>query len=148
MSRPALYLIFSGKEDALKAVVDTWTDESLARMSAAIADIPAVGDKLRKICAMWSVESFERSQNNPEVRDLNGNPAYAEGYARFISFIAGILEEAAAKRGTSRIPVVELARMLVLAIKGFKISADSMADLLSLIDIQICLIEEYLSRPQ
>lgn len=143
MSRPALYLLFENKEEVLKAVVDTWTEQSLTNMREAIADIAGLGDKVRKVCAMWSVAAFERSQNNPEVRDLIGHPAYEDGYARFISFIAEILETSA-KSAPRSISSHELARALVLAIRGYKVSASSMDDFLHLIDVQVSLVDAYL----
>ncbi|NWC00014.1 TetR/AcrR family transcriptional regulator [Pseudomonas gingeri] len=146
MSRPALYLLFKNKEQVLEAVVDTWTEQTLTKMSAAIAELPNLADKLREICAMWSVASFERSQNNPQLRDLVGHPAYEKGYARFMAFIAHILDESSPS-GAKPISCDELARGLVLGIRGFKVSAASMDDLLHLIDVQVRLIEAYLQKP-
>lgn len=145
MSRPALYLLFNGKEEVLKAVVDTWTEQLLTNMRAEISESTDLGDKLRKVCAMWSVAAFERSQNNPEVRDLIGHPAYEDGYACFISFIAEILDTSA-KPATRPISSTELARSLVLGIRGYKVSASDMDDFLHLIEVQVSIIEVYLKN--
>jgi AcrR family transcriptional regulator len=37
MSRPALYLIFSRKEEVFEAVVANWIEDGLARLAAGLA---------------------------------------------------------------------------------------------------------------
>src|SRR3984957_15190324 len=75
MSRPALYLIFCGKEEVFEAVVAHWIEDSLARIAAGLPTRTTLGEKLRFACEVWCVEGLERALVNPEVRDMSRLPA-------------------------------------------------------------------------
>ncbi|ATE67393.1 TetR/AcrR family transcriptional regulator [Rhizorhabdus dicambivorans] len=145
MSRPALYQLFKGKEAVLKAVIDSGMDAMLTKMTESIADVTSPAERLRRVCMIWSAASFERSQSNPALRDLTGNPAYVDGYNRFIALVAEILAASSAGSG-DQIAVPDLARLLVLAIRGFKSTAVSLEDLEGLILRQICLTIDHIDH--
>ena len=99
MSRPALYLIFRGKEEVFEAVVAQWVEDSLARMAAGLADRATLGEKLRFACETWCLEGLELALANPDVRDMSGLPAVRKSYARFETCLTEILREAAGRSG-------------------------------------------------
>ena len=119
MSRPALYLIFCGKEEVFEAVVDQWGDNSLVRIAAGLPALSTLGEKLRFACETWCVEGLERALANPEVRDMTGLPAVRKSYVRFEACLTDILRQPAEQSGLG-VAAGDLARVIVSAMQGFK----------------------------
>ena len=148
MSRPALYLIFSSKEDVFEAVIAHWIEDSLARIATGLAGRATLGEKLRFACEIWCVEGLEQALANPEVRDMSRLPAVRKSYGRFEACLTDILREAAARSGLDVTPG-DLARVIVSAMQGLKQTAQSAEEMRHLIAVQILAIERALaSCPQ
>ena len=144
MSRPALYLIFSSKEDVFEAVIAHWIEDSLARIAAGLAGRATLGEKLRFACEIWCVEGLERALANPEVRDMSRLPAVIRSYARFEACLTDILREAAERSGLG-VTAADLARVIVAAMQGFKQTVQSGEEMRHLIAVQILAIENALA---
>ena len=144
MSRPALYLIFSSKEDVFEAVLAHWIEDSLARIAAGLAGHATLGEKLRFACEIWCVEGLERALANPDVRDMSGLPAVRKSYGRFEACLTDILREASARSGLDVTPG-DLARVIVSAMQGLKQTAQSAEEMRHLIAVQILAIERALA---
>jgi AcrR family transcriptional regulator len=144
MSRPALYLVFCGKEEVFEAVVEQWIEDSLARIAAGLADRATLGEKLRFACEVWCVEGLELALANPEVRDMSGLPAVRKSYDRFAACLTDILGEAADRSGLG-VVAGDLARVIVAAMQGFKQSVRSGEEMRRLIAVQVLAIERALA---
>ena len=144
MSRPALYLIFSSKEEVFEAVVAHWIEDSLARIAAGLAAQATLGEKLRFACEIWCVEGLERALANPDVRDMTRLPAVQKSYARFEACLTDILREAA-ERSSLGVTAGDLARVIVSAMQGLKQTAQSGEEMRHLIAVQILAIERALA---
>jgi AcrR family transcriptional regulator len=144
MSRPALYLVFSSKEEVFEAVVAHWIEDSLARIAAGLAGRASLGEKLRFACEIWCVEGLELALANPDVRDMTGLPAVRKSYGRFEACLTGILQEASARSGLGATPG-DLARVIVSAMQGLKQTAQSAEEMRHLIAVQILAIERALA---
>jgi AcrR family transcriptional regulator len=147
MSRPALYLIFCGKEEVFEAVVAQWAEDSSARITAGLAGRSTVGEKLRFACEVWCVEGVERALANPDVCDMTGLPAVRKSYARFEACLTDILREPAERSGLG-VAAGDLARVIVSAMQGFKQTARSGEEMRHLIAVQILAIERALAACQ
>jgi AcrR family transcriptional regulator len=144
MSRPALYLIFSSKEEVFEAVVAHWIEDSLARIAAGLASHATLGEKLRFACEIWCVEGLELALANPDVRDMSRLPAVRKSYARFEACLTDILQEAAERSGLG-VTADDLARVIVSAMQGLKQTAQSSEEMRHLIAVQILAIERALA---
>ena len=63
ISRPALYLVFEGKEEVFKSVYEQWVKETLITIESEIGRLKTPEDKLRAAFELWTVRAFERMQN-------------------------------------------------------------------------------------
>jgi AcrR family transcriptional regulator len=144
MSRPALYLIFCGKEEVFEAVVAQWSENSLARIATGLATRSTLGEKLRFACETWCVEGVELALANPDVRDMTGLPAVRKSYARFEACLTDILRQPAERSGLG-VAAGDLARVIVCAMQGFKQTARSGAEMRHLIAVQVLAIERALA---
>jgi AcrR family transcriptional regulator len=143
MSRPALYLIFSNKEEVFEAVIASWIEDSLTRIADGLAARATLGEKLRFACEVWCVEGVERALANPDVRDMTRLPAVLKSYARFEACLTDILREAAERSGLG-VTAADLARVIVSAMQGFKQTVQSGEEMRHLIAVQILAIEQAL----
>ena len=144
MSRPALYLIFSSKEEVFEAVVAHWIEDSLARIAAGLASRATLGEKLRFACEIWCVEGLELALANPDVRDMSRLPAVRKSYGRFEACLTDILQEAVRRSGLG-VTADDLARVIVSAMQGLKQTAQSGEEMRHLIAVQILAIERALA---
>jgi AcrR family transcriptional regulator len=140
MSRPALYLVFCSKEEVFEAVVAQWIETSLARIAAGLADHATLGGRLRFACETWCLEGLERALANPDVRDMSALPAVRKSYARFEACLTEILREAAERSGLG-VTAMDLARVIVSAMQGFKQTAQSTEEMRHLIAVEVLAIE-------
>ncbi len=146
MSRPALYLVFCGKEEVFEAVVAEWVETSLARIAAGLASRATLGEKLRFACEIWCVEGVERALANPEVHDMSGLPAVRKSYARFEACLTDILRQPAAHSPLGA-TAADLARVIVAAMQGFKQTVRSADEMRHLIAVQVLAIERAVAAP-
>jgi AcrR family transcriptional regulator len=141
LTRPTLYLTFPDKESVFQVVVETMIEEKLAQISAGIAGVPTIREKLLYACNAWAAEGYELVQAHPDARDMFdlGFKSVCAGYAAFQDLIAGIIGEAL---GQSPITVssTDLARSIVYALKGFKDVAADATDLRTLIATHVAVV--------
>ena len=145
MSRPALYLIFPGKEEVFEAVIAHWIEDSLAHIAAGLASHATLGERLRFACEIWCVEGLERALANPDVRDMSGLPAVRKSYGRFEACLTDILRQAVERSGLDA-TADDLARVIVAAMQGFKQTAQSAEEMRHLISVQVLAIERALAN--
>lgn len=141
MSRAALYLVFKNKEDIFGAVFLHWVEETIADMEREMAAVPDARDKLALAFEIWSARPFEMVMDSPEARELiECSFAFAQdclrqGQDRFERTIAPILARVAPRRsGEIPISAERTAHVLASAMRGFKQTATSPAELRQLIN--------------
>jgi AcrR family transcriptional regulator len=144
MSRPALYLLYCGKEEIFAAVVSRWIEDSLARIAAGIAPLRTLGERLRFACEVWCVEGLELALANPEVRDMSALPVVRASYARFEACLTEILRPEA-ERSALGASAGDLARVIVSAMQGFKQTVQSAEEMRHLIGVQVLTVERALA---
>ncbi len=138
MSRPALYLVFPGKDEIFAATVEHLGQALLEELRDGAAGLSSPGERLAAICRRWVVEGFERAAEHPEQRDLTdpGREPVKQVYLRLESLVEGEI----AALGTSRPSAAAVARMLVASMRGLKDAAGSVEEARALIDLQIALV--------
>ena len=70
MSRPAVYLIFSSKEEVLQALVTQIFNELLLQVREGLSKHDSVADKLTFAFEVWCVRPFEMIQASPDAKDI------------------------------------------------------------------------------
>ena len=140
MSRPALYLLYCGKEEIFAAVVSRWIEDSMTRIDAGLPSLPTLGEKLRFACEVWCVEGLERALANPDVRDMTGLPVVRASYARFEARLTDILQPAVENSALDA-SARDLARVIVASMQGFKQSVQSAEEMRHFIAVQVLAIE-------
>ncbi len=141
VSRPALYLVFPSKEEVFAAVIHQMDAEWHVEMRAALLAQPTLEAKLSFACEKWGTHGFDIVAAHPDAKDLfdlNFAPV-REVYGRFQELIAEIIAEAVVTSGIHA-TAPELARTLVFAMRGFKYTATSFADMRRLIALQVSLL--------
>ena len=121
MSRPALYLLFPGKEQAFEAAVLNLSRLRMAEIEAALAACPKPSEQLFIACDLWLVRVFELKFGNADARDMDdlSFPVVVTVYRQLQERIARILA------GYPRLPAPadELSRILVFAVRGLGATA-------------------------
>jgi AcrR family transcriptional regulator len=148
ISRPALYLVFPGKEDLFAAVVRRMDAEWHAEVGAALADHKTLEAKLRHVCGAWAAHGIDVVSLHPDAKDLFDLrfAAVREMYEHFEVLLASLIDDAIAGsslRATAR----ELARSVIYAMRGIKEAATSTAEMRRLADVQISLLVVALGLP-
>lgn len=139
MSRPALYLVFPGKEEIFKAAVAQFIDTGLRGIREGIDELPTLAEKLAFTFEVWLVRPFELIHNSPDAKEVvdmgHGFAAdvFADGYARFERLLAAMLESEAGELGRLDISVGELTHLVTVALRGFKQAAGDVTELRQLI---------------
>jgi len=70
ISRPALYLVFSKKEDEFRAVVRQMAREVAGDVNEGLGAIKSPMDKLKFVCEVWMVRPFDWLSQSPEAREV------------------------------------------------------------------------------
>src|ERR1700756_1996961 len=70
MSRPALYLIFSSKEEVFRVLITQIFTELLQEVREEVRKHEEVADQLTCAFEVWCVRPFEMIQVSPDARDL------------------------------------------------------------------------------
>jgi len=149
ISRPALYLVFSGKEEVFAAVIRRMTDEQLTRIRAALPTLPTPGSQVLFACETWSAHSFDLIAAHPDARDLFNLALLPvqQMYADFQALIAALLVAPVAASSLDATPE-ELARVLIFAMRGFKETVTDKRDMHRLIALQVSLLLTALEADQ
>lgn len=139
ISRPALYLVFPSKEEIFTAALDCYFTETLAEMRDVTVKASGVDRQLAQVLEIWCVRPFEMGQANPDSKDLyeNGLAFATEVFARYEAevdvLIAQLLKQLVRAQSNVRLPAVQIARLMVGAVVGFKQTARDAAHLRQMI---------------
>ncbi|WP_428487736.1 TetR/AcrR family transcriptional regulator [Rhodopila sp.] len=141
ISRPALYLVFAGKEEVFAAVIQRMNDDQLAGIRAVLPKLPTSREKVLFACKTWGAHGMELMAAHPDAKDLF-NLAFIpvqQMYAKFQALIAELLIEPAAASSLHATPE-QLARVLIFAMRGFRETAVDAADARRLIALQVSVL--------
>jgi AcrR family transcriptional regulator len=147
VSRPALYILFRNKEEIFVSVYMQWVDETLADMQKVVATTAGPEKKIERAFECWAVRPFEIMMESAEAKELMectftfAQPALSQGYKKFEAAIAPILITFAEKRSAKVSMTPEtIAHVLASAVRGFKQSATTPAELRQLIKDLLVLV--------
>jgi AcrR family transcriptional regulator len=139
MSRPALYLVFPSKEEIFTAVMARTFSAMLDEVRRGVGRVATPMDKLTAAFEVWCVRPFEMVQASPDAKDLlQSSYEFAEeltttATADFVAIVAGVLDPLVRAQTRVDLPAVQLARILLSAVLGFKASVKHVAELREMI---------------
>jgi len=147
ISRPALYLVFSSKEEIFKGVHEHWVKENLAEIESKIAPLRTPDEKLRVAFELWTVRPFEMTLASSEVAELLectfgfAQDSVKQGYRSFEKILVPILKSHVMfQTSRSKVSAEKTAHVLSSSVRGFKVSARDAAGLRSLIKDLLILV--------
>lgn len=135
ISRPALYLIFSKKEEIFRAVVCQMAGEVSDEVERGLGGIKSPLDKLKFVCEIWMVRPFDLMNESPEAKEVFesshefAQEAVAEAMSLFESDLRGVLDlfpKGTLPKGISH---KNAAHLLAAAIGGIKKTCKSSVEL-------------------
>ena len=139
MSRPALYLIFSSKEEVFRSLVTQVFNELLYEVRAGLSEREDVTDKLLFAFEVWCVGPFEMTQVSPDARDiLESGYEFAteiitQAFSDFENILSDVLRPIVNSQAEKLLSSEQLAHILTTAVVGFKESATSVTQLRQMI---------------
>jgi AcrR family transcriptional regulator len=154
MSRPALYLIFSSKEEVFRSVVTQVFNELLREVREGVNKHEEVADQLTYAFEVWCVQPFEMIQTSPDARDiLESGYAFAteitvQAFTDFEMILSDVLRPLVSGQAAPLLSSEQLAHILTTAAQGFKESASSAAQLRQLIKGLITIVLAGLNNQQ
>lgn len=136
ISRPALYLLFPGKEPVFEAAVRELNRVRMAEIEAALAGCATLADRLFTACNLWLVQVFELQCTTPDAGDMDdlSFPVVIEVYGQLQARIARLLADAGLALPA---PADVMARGLVFAVRGFGATASDPADMRAMTRLQV-----------
>lgn len=141
VSRPALYLVFPGKDELFSAVIRRMNTAALEDIQAGLSACGTLEEKLRFALDRWMAQAYDLAYASPDAEDLfrYSYPAMREVSDEFQAFLAEMLREAAK---ASPLPVTpeDLAQALFFSVHGFKTVAANGTDLRRMIALQVGVI--------
>jgi AcrR family transcriptional regulator len=147
ISRPALYLAFSSKEDIFNGVYEHWLKETLAEIESKIAPLKTADEKLRAAFELWTVRPFEMMLASKEVAELVectfgfAQDSVKQGYRSFEKLLVPILKSHIMFQNSKmKISAEKTAHVLSSSVRGFKSSAKDAAGLRSMIKDLLILV--------
>jgi AcrR family transcriptional regulator len=143
MSRPALYLVYPGKEEVFQAVVEWMSDGLLAAIESGLKPDWPLERKLTHTLELCVAQPYEQVKSYPDAQDLlalDGQmPALEKAYGKLQAYLAGLLEGPVKQSGLKG-SASDLARTLMSAMRGFKLVAADGKDLRRLMSMQVSLL--------
>ena len=138
VSRPALYLVFPGKDQAFAAVVAGLYADFEARAAAAARAVATPAGRLEVVCQAWAADGHAAVAAHPDAKDLFdlSRPPVRDMYARFQALVAGLIADLGSG-GTAPATPADAARALVFGLRGLRETATSAADVRRLVAIQV-----------
>lgn len=139
MSRPALYLIFSSKEEVFRALVTQIFTELLGEVREGVSKHEEVADQLTCAFEVWCVRPFEMIQASPDAKDiLESGYEFAtettvQAFSDFETILSDILRPIVSSQADPPLSSEQLAHILTTAAEGFKESASSAVQLRQMI---------------
>ena len=141
MSRPALYLLFPGKEHVYSAVIHRINDEAFQDICNNTRASDTLERKLGVALERWVAQSWDLERANPDAGGFfdYSFPAVQEIYAKFQTYLASLLENAVHASSIEVTPE-ELARTLLYSLWGPKAIAKDGGELRRMIAVQVSLV--------
>lgn len=138
MSRPAVYLLFPGKDEIFSALVIELNRRQIERLNERIAPLATLHEKLLTACLAWNESVFDVHAAHPESRDMDdlGFQAVRTLYDDLSTFFARLLEES----GRSAEAASLSGRTLALAARGCRIAATDRGDMIAMIGALVAAI--------
>ncbi len=138
ISRPALYLVFPGKEELFSAVLHQMNAEALRDIKAGLADCGSLEEKLNLALERWIARPYDVAYAYPDARDFFSYafPAMQEVAAEFQAFLADLLREPVCASGM-KAAAEDMAQALLFSAHGFKVVAADGTDLRRMIALQV-----------
>jgi len=140
VSRPALYVLFKNKEEIFVGVFLQWVDEAVGAIQKEISTVATPEEKIERAFEIWAVRPFEMMMTSPEAKELAecsfpfAQTSLREGYKKFETTIVPVLASLAERHPTRELMAPEqIAHVLASAVRGFKQTATTPADLRQLI---------------
>ena len=139
MSRPSLYLLFSGKEQLFAAATMQMSRQRLEDIRIAIGDFEGLQQKLIAGFEMLLLSVFELQKSAPDARDMDdlSFPVVHEIYTMFVGFFAEVINDA---QTSLRVPADQIARVLLFGLRGLREVAVSREDFAQMIRLHIALV--------
>jgi len=139
ISRPALYILFPGKEQIFEASTMFLAKQRLEEIRSAVASCPGLEAKLTTAFEMLLVRVFELQQSTPDARDMDdlGFPVVRNIYAMFVDFFAEVIDASVTNPPA---PSDQIARGLLFGLRGLREVAQSADDFSQMIRLHIRLI--------
>ncbi|NLR73407.1 TetR/AcrR family transcriptional regulator [Novosphingobium sp. ERN07] len=132
MSRPAVYLLFPGKEEIFSALVIALNRRQLACFAERASAQDGLHARLLSICIGWNESVFDVHALHPEARDMDnlGFAAVRQIYDELAEFLAGYFR----RDGGLTDDTADIAgRTLALAARGCRVAAQSREDMMAMI---------------
>lgn len=140
VSRPALYLLFKNKEEIFVGVLQQWIDETIADVDKELASNAMPAERIIRAFDIWAVRPFEMMVTSPEASEIIeckfdfAQASVKLAYERFEASIAPNLPSLAGRRSnTPPLGPQQTAHVLASAVRGFKQTATTPAELRRLI---------------
>jgi AcrR family transcriptional regulator len=140
MSRPALYLVFSSKEEVFTALVRQFTSENLDEIRHNLDRFPSPKEKLVYAFEVWTVRPFELIIKSPDAKDLINckfelsREVFDQISAAFEAQLAAIISPLKGTIARTKLSPAQIARLLATAVRGFKEMAKNGAELRRMIE--------------
>ena len=139
ISRPALYILFPGKEQIFEAATMFLAKQRLEEIRSAVSSCQGLEAKLITAFEMLLVRVFELQQSAPDARDMDdlAFPVVRDIYAMFVDFFAEVIDGG----GPSPLaPSSQVARGLLFGLRGLREVAQSADDYSDMIGLHISLV--------
>lgn len=146
ISRPALYLLFSSKEEVFRAVVTRLFTDLLQEVREGVSQHDGAAEQLTCAFEVWCIRPFELIQLSPDAKDiLESGYQFAteittQAFADFEEILAEVLRPLANAQAAPNLSAGQLAHLLTTAVQGFKESASSVIQLRQMITGFITLV--------
>lgn len=146
MSRPALYLLFSSKEDVFRAVVSQLFTDLLREVREGVRQHDGAAEQLTCAFEVWCIRPFEMTQLSPDAKDiLESGYEFAteittQAFADFEEILAEVLRPLVNAQAATTLSAEQLAHLLTTAVQGFKEAASSVIQLRQMITGFIMLV--------
>lgn len=123
MSRPALYLVYSNKEEIFRAVVSAYCEECVSGGREQIEEASGLEAQLEAVLRVWVIEPYEMVARSPEAEEL---------YESTHSFTADLRERILSEMEAQLVDVMREAPVLDAAyLKGRQLTVKEMAQLMA-----------------
>ena len=141
ISRPALYLVFPGKDEIFAAVIRMMSEDLLADLRTPLASLPTIGEKLLFACRTWGARGYELVERYPDSKDILdlSFAAVREAFADFQALLAALVAETGRQTIASATPN-DVARLMIYSIRGFTDVARDRDDFLAMLETQVRLV--------